>query len=607
MDVKVPFVSTEDIQRMLGLKGGFGRFVAKCVIKSVELDKANEAHAPCAHLMGPDFARDILKNENITYDIPEDQRDLIPLEGGFITVSNHHFGSIDGLILSDVIRRKRKDYKILTTFLLALVPNLTESFLPVNNWGGKNDARSINSIRMALEHIQSGGGLGLFPAGEVATWQKKGKRNAVSGRHVVEDKPWAPNIIRLIKKSGLPVIPIYFDGGNSLNFHLLGCIHPRLRTVRLIHELFNKKGTHVKVRIGQPITPQEIARFQDTEAFGLYLRNVTYALEAQCKEEPKQSESRVQEPIMDPVDPQLVRSEMERIRDRVLFECGDYRCYLTPPDDIPSTMLELARLRELTFRRVGEGSGMSKDTDIYDAYYKHLILWNIPDGRIAGSYRIGVGPEVVKQPQGIQSFYTASLFKFGKGLDKYIPKVMELGRTIVVPEYQKEVQPLRLLLAGILTAGAQFPNMQYTMGTASISGDMPLFYKSIIVHFFRKNLQPKDAGQCLTPRCPFKPDFLRVNPDALLVNCHTVEDLDRLLLYLSGGKYRLPVLLRKYVSFGSKVLDFNIDPLFNTLDGFVLLWLGDMPENSYRSFSKFLTPEQLEEMNSRLERQEKNS
>ena len=318
-------LSKEDLQRMLGIKGWFGKCLSGLIIKVLDIDKVNSTQAIYADRMGPEFARAILEHEKVTYDVPEGELDRIPAEGGFITISNHHFGSIDGLILCDTVGRRREDYKILTTFMLSLIPNLAPNFLPVNNLGGKNDARSINSIRMALQHIHDGGALGLFPAGEVGTYQKKDKRTAVSAKKVIEDKPWAPNMIRLIQKSGLPVVPIYFDGTNSRWFHIWGRLHPRLRTARLVHELFNKQGTHVKVRIGQPITPEEMAKFASTEELGGYLRNLTYALEVNCIEESKRADVQHLEPIMDPVDPALVKAELESIQDRILFECGDYR------------------------------------------------------------------------------------------------------------------------------------------------------------------------------------------------------------------------------------------------------------------------------------------
>ena len=590
-------LGVEDLQRMLGVKGWFGKCLSGLIIKVLEIDKVNATYAKYADLMGPDFAHAILQDIGVTYDVPEGELDRIPAEGGFITISNHHFGSIDGLILCDTVGRRREDYKILTTFMLSLIPSLSSSFLPVNNLTGKNDARSINSIRMALQHIKDGGALGLFPAGEVGTYQKKGKRTAVSAQKVVEDKPWAPNMIRLIQKSGLPVVPIYFDGTNSRNFHFLGKIHPRLRTVRLIHEVFNKRGTNVKVRIGQPITPAEMAKFSSTEELGGYLRNLTYALEVNCIEEKKRADVLQMEPIEDPVNPALLKADLEKIQDRLLFECGDYRCYFTRPDDIPNLMKELYRLREVTFRTVGEGSGKSLDTDIYDSYYKHLILWSTSKNQLAGAYRIGVGPEVMQHPEG---FYTASLFEFKEGLQPYLPKTMELGRSFITPDFRKEVLPLKLLLSGILTAGAHCEGMEYTMGPVSVSSDFPTFYKSLIIHYFLKNHSMENAGNIVGSKTPFQTDFLRVNPDALLAGCKSVDDLDRLLLYLSSGKLRLPVLFRKYASLGAKYAGFNVDVDFNTLDAFIILWLGDMPENSFNSFSKFLSPEELEELKARL-------
>ena len=589
--------SKEDLQRMLGLKGWFGKCLSGLIIKVLEIDKVNRTQARYADSLGPDFARDVLKDQGVTYDVPEEELDRIPSQGGFITISNHHFGSIDGLILCDTVGRRREDYKILTTFMLSLIPNLSPNFLPVNNLGGRNDARSINSIRMALQHIKGGGALGLFPAGEVGTYQKKDKRTAVSATPVIEDKPWAPNMIRLIQKSGLPVVPIYFDGTNSRNFHFLGKIHPRLRTVRLIHELFNKKGTHIKVRIGQPVTQEEMAKFGSADELGAYLRNLTYALEVNCIEEKKRADVQQMEPIMDPVDPAVVKAEMESIPDRVLFECGDYRCYFTQPDDIPNVMTELARLREVTFRSVGEGSGKAKDTDIYDTFYKHLILWNIPNGEIAGAYRVGVGKEVLQRPEG---FYTASLFEFKEGLKPYLPKSLELGRSFIAPHYRKEVLPLKLLLSGVLTAGAFCEGAEYTLGPVSVSSDFPTFYKSLILRYFLKNHSMEDAENAVGSKTPFTPDYLRVNPDALLSGCKSVEDLDRLLQYLSSGTLRLPVLFRKYACLGAKYVAFNVDTEFNTLDAFIIQWLGDMPENSFNSFAKFLTPEKLEELKARL-------
>jgi putative hemolysin len=274
---KTLVISPEQLRGSLGLKGKFGLWVAKRVIRLLDIDRVNDIQSRYPDLKGPAFSEKVLEEVGVKYEIPSQDLANIPAEGGFITISNHHFGSIDGLILNSVVGSRRPDYKLLTTFLLALIPSLKEAFLPVDNLsGGKADARSINGIRMALRHIADGGCIGFFPAGEVGTWQKK-KNRREGGFFTIQDKPWADNITKLIKRSGLPVIPIYFEGTNSLTFHRLGLIHPRLRTVRLIHELFNKQGTTVKVRIGRPILPEEMEGREITE-LSWYLRGRCYAL-----------------------------------------------------------------------------------------------------------------------------------------------------------------------------------------------------------------------------------------------------------------------------------------------------------------------------------------
>ena len=600
-DSRTHVLTRAELQDLTGIKGPGGRFVASLLYKALNLDGFNRIQGKYSRLSGAPFAASVLDEIGVRYHIPEHQMDRIPAEGAFIIVCNHPFGSLDGLILETLVGSRRPDLKVLTTFMLTLIPGLSEGFIPVDNFSS-GAARSLNGLRAALEHLAGGHPLALFPAGEVSTWQKEKTRTALGKGRIVEDIPWADSVVKLVKNSGLPVIPLFFQGGNSRLFHTLGRIHPRLRTVRLIHELFNKRGTHVKVRIGLPITPQEIAKFEDTEAFGQYLRNVTYALEASCIETPKRADVMHQEPVMDPVDPELVQKELAAIQKNVLFEVGDYRCYLASPQEIPNALLEIARLREITFRTVGEGTGTEKDTDIYDTYYRHLILWNLKDQKIAGAYRIGVGPEVLARPEGAKGFYTASLLEFREGLNAYLPKTMELGRSFIVGDYRKEVLPLKLLLSGILTAGAHLPGMEYTMGPVSVSSDVPTFYKSLIYHYFLKNHSVENASDIVRPTTPFTPDFLRVNPDQLLAGCKNVDEFDRLLSYISSGTVRLPVLFRKYASLGAKYLAFNIDTDFNTLDAFIIQWLGDMPENSFNSFARFLTPEKLEEIKSRLNR-----
>ena len=584
----------DTLQDALGLKGLSGKLLTRLLFGILGMGKANRIHALEPRGDGPEFSKAILRDLGVTYEVPEEQLAHIPAEGGFITVSNHHYGSLDGMILNDVFGSRRPDYKIITTYFLSLVKGLKDWFIPVDNFS-TGGARSISGIRQALGHIANGGALGLFPAGEVATWQKGKNRTAISGKRVVEDKPWTENMMKLIKRSGLPVIPVYFEGGNSRLFHVLGCIHPMLRTLRLVREMTNKQGTNVQVRIGQPIPAAQIASF-DTETLGKYLRNRCYALEAQCLPdfENKPVPDKVEE-IVPPVDPDTIRAKMAGLDHRAIFEAGDYRAYLIEADDAPEVMRELCRLREVTFRAVGEGTGKSIDTDPYDQYYRHLLLWNVPNGDIVGAYRVGFGPDIIASHGGVPGFYTSTLVDFGPDAEGILSHSMELGRSFVVEKYQREVLPLKLLLAGLCVATTKDPMIDRCVGLVTMSAALPDFYKSLTVHFLHRHFLLENADRFAQPTTPFKANYLRVDPEGLLqVPEKDIDAFDRLLGALSDGKYRLPVLFRKYFSCGARVSCVNVDPDFSDcVDAMIVLRLADFPPASIKSFIRSL-PQELQ-------------
>ena len=586
-------MSFSDLQKAIGLKGPLGHLVTKLAFKILRLEDLNRMQKKYKDFCGAEFAAKILEEVGVSYNIPAEQLEKIPKEGGFIIVSNHHYGSIDGLILEAAVGARRPDFKMLTTFMLSLIPGLRDSFIPVNNFAS-GAARSVSGIRAAIGHMADGHPLGFFPAGEVATWQKKEKRTAL--KKVIEDKPWAENIIKLIKNSGLPVIPVYFEGSNSRFFHLLGRIHPRLRTIRLPHEMMNKRGRVVEVRFGQPVSVPEI-NGMDIPTLGKYLRNRCYALEAHCHPIVDSSERVWPVPVAAPVDPELVRKEIEALGDEILFESGAYSVYLIRTGQAPNAMRELYRLREETFRAIGEGTGHPEDTDIYDERYYQLILWNKEDCRIAGAYRIGDCGDVIERCGGVEGIYTASLFKYKEEAVPILSKCIELGRSFVAPAYQRDVLPLKLLLAGLTVSSLKIPDAQYFTGPVSISNDLPDFYKSLAVHFLKRDTAFPDAERIVEPPHPFTPDFLSVNPDDLFsqVPSGDMDKFDRLISTLSDGKYRIPVLVRKYFNCSAQLLSFNVDPDFmNSLDALILLRMSDFPPQMLRSILRCV-PDGLKE------------
>ena len=590
---KTTVLEVDELQQLLGIKGWVGRRIASAAYKLLEFKEVNRIHHKFHESFGPEFSAHVLEEVGVRYEIPPEQLERIPKEGGFITVSNHHFGSLDGLILSAVVGSRRPDYKILTTFFLSMIPSLKDSFIPVDNFSS-GGARSISGIRVALGHIADQHPLGLFPAGEVATWQKGKDKTSLRAGKVVEDIPWAHNIIKLVRKSGLPVIPIFFEGENSKSFHILGRIHPRLRTARLIHEVFNKPGSVIRVRIGQPIPAAEIAAM-DVPELGKFLRNRTYALEGQLQEPPKPSLQGEPAPLAEPVPADAIRAEMDKLQRHILFENGDYRAYLLPATEAPTVMRELYRLREETFRAIGEGTGQSFDTDEYDAYYKQMVLWHVPNQEIVGAYRLGFGPEIAEAHGGLPGFYSNTLVQYGEKAEPLLARSMELGRSFIVQKYQREVQPLRLLLTGLAVSVLKRPELEYYSGPVSISNDIPHFYKSLIVDYVTKNFPMPEAERIAQPSHPFVPDFLNVNPADLRIAPENIDALDRTIQALSDGKYRLPVLVRKYFSCNARLVCFNVDPLFcDSLDGLIFLRYSDFPKNTTRAVLRGL-PDELQD------------
>ena len=421
-----------------------------------------------------------------------------------------------------------------------------------------------------MDVLDKGGCVGIFPAGEVSTYYK--------GRKYPADKEWTGTIMKLIRNSGVPVVPVYFDGTNSRWFHFVGKIHPMLRTVNLPNELLKRSGKTVTMRIGRPFPASEIQRYDDARELGRVLRNRVYAMEANIH---RQSETVTagthNEPLIQSVDSRELAKEMDALTP--LFEVHRYRCYLADTEQIPAMMTEIGLRREESFRQVGEGTGSSIDTDKYDRYYKHLILWDKESRKLAGAYRLGIGREIYEK-YGTDGFYTHTLFSYSKEFTEKLPECIELGRSFLSVEYKKEALPLMLLIKGLLFTVIRYSNCKYLFGPASITSWLPPFYRSLIIYGL--SLCTHDCPKGLvTPRTPFKYDFMRVDP-ALLLKGKTgnVDSLDKYIQRLSDGRYRIPTLLKKYVKLNAAILAYNVDREFNyCVDGMVFLDIDKVPRS----------------------------
>ena len=305
----------------------------------------------------------------------------------------------------------------------------------------------------------------------------------------------------------------------------------------------------------------------------------------------------IEQAILPPVPAEEIRADIKRVKDRLLFASGDYEVYLLRSSEAPSLMQELYRLREETFRAIGEGTGLPQDTDSYDAYYRQMILWNVPNGEIAGAYRLGFGSEILKAHGGIDGFYTASLFRYSPEIEPLLGQCIELGRSFLVGKYQREIFTLKLLLGGLAVSSLYCPEGRYYMGPVSMSAAIPSYYQTLAIHFLRRDFAFPNADKLVACTHPFVEDPECREPGQLLqdVPAGDIDAFDHRMAALSDGQYRLPVLFRKYFSCGARVSCVNVDPDFSDcVDAMIVLRLADFPPASIKSFIRSL-PQELQD------------
>ncbi len=571
-------ITSSGIAKALGVKGALGNVLGSAVMSYTGLNKINKLYHRFSHLYGLECTEAALKEFRIGTDIIDKELEYIPKEGPFIVVSNHPFGGWDGVILYNTIARIRPDFKIITNFILSLIPNLKDNFLEVNPFSGSGPNRrsSFAGLKAAKEHLEQGGCLGIFPAGEVSTYY--------DGKRYTSDKSWGQAIMKIVHTAGVPVVPVYFDGENSKKFHRLGKIHPMLRTVNLPNEILRRQGQTVSMRIGKPVTPSEIAKYKTHIELGEFLKNRVYAMEALVSHKVETANMELQ-PILQPVASEILEQELLGA-DR-LFSAAKYTCYLAETENIPNMLREIGIRREESFRDVGEGTGKELDVDSYDDYYKHLILWDSEDKKLVGAYRLGIGKDIYAK-YGKDGFYTSTLFNYTEEFEKILPHAIELGRSFLSIGYKKEPLPLMLLLKGLLYTVIRSEDCKFLFGPASISSEIPYFYRSIIIYALENNFTPAGIEDLVSSKTPFRYDFMRTNPEVLFQGkMSSLDTLDKYIQKLSDGEYRVPTLIKKYIKLGANIISFNVDPEFNyCVDGMILLDLVNVPQSEITALTR---------------------
>jgi len=489
----------------------------------------------------------------------------IPSRGPVVVTANHHSGMLHGSLLAKLLRRVRSDVKVLS--YPARYP-----FLHARKSRAGSQSLFLQFAETeALAWLREGGMLAISFGHEIFPWQLNPaqKNNSV----------WNELPMRLIRQTRASALPVYICGHNpALDF--FASLRPGLKNTSATLEFPWQERRRAEVRVGGEISPDSIASITDATQATEYLRWRIQLLARRSRSLTSGPAARhvkiitkVQQPVAAAESADLLSVELDALpSQRILVESGELSAYLACSNEIPRLMQELGRLREITFRAAGEGTGKSRDLDRFDRNYSHILLWNKSKQELVGAYRAGNTAEILAQ-QGVNGLYTSTLFRYNPQFFEKLGPALELGRSFVRPEYQRQYAPLLLLWKAIARLLAIQPEIAVVFGPVSISNDYSKASREMIYRFFKARVRKDELAGLITPRKPFRPVGLR--PWDCRAMCHAlrdVEDLSQPITDVESDGKGLPILLRQYAKIGGKLLGFNVDRKFsNVLDGLMVV------------------------------------
>jgi putative hemolysin len=531
------------------------------------------------------FCDRVLQSVGVRTNFSEEELFRVPSEGPVMVVANHPFGGIEGVILLSLLRRVRPDVKTMGNFLLHAITEMRDDFIFVDPFASKNSARAnVRPIKECLSWLKDGHLLIVFPSGEVSSFDRRTMR--------VRDPAWSATIAALVRRTGASVVPMFFPGRNGVLFNLIGFIHPRLRTSLLPRQFMNKKGKLVTIRIGTPLTTKSLEPFSlDDVQLIKYMRFRSYLL---AERETHRTRRFISlnppmlplDPIISPVPSDILSREIASLPPASkLIAAGDFEVYIASAHQIPSCLREIGRLREATFRAVGEGTGNAIDLDAFDDYYNHLFMWNTVRQEIVGSYRLGLADKILAE-HGVHGLYTRTLFKFDERLMEKFPPAIEMGRSFIRTEYQKAYSSLFLLWRGISVFVGRNPHYRVLFGPVSITNEYREASRCMILASMRQTCMADDLTHLVKPKFPPKPP--QRSEWCLEEYMEYLSDIDRVAGYVAeiepDGK-DIPVLLRQYLKLSGKLLAFNVDPEFSSVvDGLIMVDLSKASPKTLRRY-----------------------
>jgi putative hemolysin len=556
------------------------------VQRLLPMNRIRELYQRAQQPVNRSLLENVLTEMRVEYTVADADQARIPTSGPVVVTSNHPFGILDGVIVGAFLSRVREDVKIMTNFVLAGIPELREHCIFVDPFGGKSAAsRNRRALADAVRWLRSGGMLAVFPAGEVSHFQLH-KMNVI-------DPEWSATPARLACMTEAETLPLYIDGRNSVPFQAMGLLHPKLRTAWLLNEFLQQTDRSVALRIGNTISAEALRSAGHEEEATQYVRWRTYLLAERGRTRKQITPTlrtifpvEAQEPVAEAIPRELLQKDIAQLPAQSLIdENREFAVYVAETQAMPNLLQELGRLREVTFRAAGEGTGEHTDIDRFDFHYKHLLLWSKSNQELVGAYRMGLTEEILPAygPDGLS---TSTLFRFDECMFKNLGPALELGRSFVRVEYQRQYAPLLMLWKGIGHYLAKHPELAVLFGAVSVSSRYNQVSRELIVRFFQEHEKEHELARWITPRRPFRQSWTRAKD--YQAACEKFRNLDELSAPISDvesdGK-GLPILLKQYAKLGGRIVSFNVDRKFSdVLDGLVLVDLRETDRNALERY-----------------------
>jgi putative hemolysin len=530
--------------------------------------------------MGADaYLRGCLQWLELDVDLPAGDLDRVPATGPLLVVANHPTGAMEGILLLALLRARRGDVKVLANQWLHALPPLRELLLTVDVFGARGSGS--RAMRAAAAHLRTGCLL-LFPAGRVAE-PRPGRRAAV-------EAPWLSGTGALQRLTGAPVLPVHVAARERTWLRVAGALHPHVRTLLLPRALAGQRRNRIGLRFGRPIGAAELARFGDDDrARSDYLRLRSGILERRLHPAPALASPAGAQggpvPVAAPVPAERLEADLAALPpDAELLRSAGMRVLVGTAPQLPNVLPELGRLRELTFRGVGEGSGSDRDLDAFDRDYRHLFVWDETARAIVGAYRMGLTDELLPKG-GPRALYTAGFYEYGGPFLRAMTPAIELGRSFVQPAYQKGYLPLLLLWRGIGAFLVRERRYRMLFGTVSISADHHATSVRLMVDHLETHCRDERLAAHVTPRRPWRsPRSERHGPRWKQEHIAELQDVAAMVRELEVRRQGVPVLLEQYLKVGARMVGINVDPAFHTIDALVVVDMLRAPAKAQQRY-----------------------